>query len=146
MKKLFTICLLVFFTISGNAQWYHGQFNVSNISELNKDQLNLALSKSLKAIKAGEIWTGVGIGVGITGGVLILDDMSKRQYRTGILGNLPTGETAAGVLCLVGGIITTVVGVHKWTVALKQKTEIEMELVKFKGSASMYGIGLKIKF
>jgi hypothetical protein len=72
--------------------------------------------------------------------------MSKRQYRTGILGNLPTGETAAGVLCLVGGIITTVVGVHKWTVALKQKTEIEMELVKFKGSASMYGIGLKIKF
>jgi hypothetical protein len=100
----------------------------------------------LKTIKAGEISTGVGIVLGITGGVLLLDDMDKRNRKTGPFSNLPTGETAAGELILVGGIAATGIGITKWTIGLKQKTKIEMELVKFKGSASINGVGLKIWF
>jgi hypothetical protein len=39
MKKIITICLLVFFTIAGNAQIN----NKTKIKELNQDQLNIAL-------------------------------------------------------------------------------------------------------
>jgi hypothetical protein len=95
MNKLVTIWLLIFFAISGNAQWYHHQFYVSNINELNQNQLNLALKKSMQTIKTDQIMTGVGVGLGITGGVLLIDDMNKRHNNTGILGGLPTGETVA---------------------------------------------------
>ena len=73
MKKIITICLLLFFTVTGNAQ----RNNKKNIDELNQDQLNLELTKSLKKIKAAKIWTGVGAGLGITGGIIIYSGTKK---------------------------------------------------------------------
>jgi hypothetical protein len=144
MKKIISICFLVFFAVTGNAQ----KHNKTNLNDLNQDQLNLALTKSLKTIKTGKILTGVGAGLGFTGGILLLDDMNKRNNNTGVLGGLPTGETAAGLLMVIGGIITEVIGIPTWIKGSKRKKDIEIELIKFnpKGSASINGIGLKIRF
>jgi hypothetical protein len=59
MKKLNAICFLVFFTITVPAQIN----NKTQFNELSQDQLNLALAKSIKTIKAAQIWTVVGIGL-----------------------------------------------------------------------------------
>jgi hypothetical protein len=59
MKKLITICLLLFLVVTGNAQ----EKSKSKYSELNQDQLNLALKHSIKTIKTGKILTFVGLGV-----------------------------------------------------------------------------------
>ena len=144
MKKLISICFMAFFAVIGNAQ----KLNKTNLNELNQDQLNLALTKSIKTIKTCKILTGVGAGLVFTGGILLLDDMNKRNNNTGVLGGLPTGETAAGLLMLIGGIITEVIGIPIWIKESKRKKDIEIELIKFspKGSASINGIGLKIRF
>ena len=60
MKKIISICFLVFFAVTGNAQ----KHNKTNLNDLNQDQLNLALTKSLKTIKTGKILTGIGAGLG----------------------------------------------------------------------------------
>jgi len=144
MKKLISICFMAFFAVIGNAQ----KLNKTNLNELNQDQLNLALTKSIKTIKTCKILTGVGVGLGITGGILLINDMNKRNNNTGVLGGLPTGETAAGLLMLTGGIITEVIGIPVCIKESKRKKDIEIELIKFspKGSASINGIGLKIRF
>ena len=144
MKKLFSISFLLFFTILINAQIN----NKTRISELNQDQLNLALTKSIKTIKTGKNLTVIGAGLGFTGGILLLNDMNNRKNNTGMLGGLPTGETAAGLLMVIGGIITEAIGIPTWIKGSKQKKDIEIELVKFnpKGCASLNGIGLKIRF
>jgi hypothetical protein len=110
--------------------------------------LNPALAKELKTIKRAKIYTGVGAGLGITGGILLIDDMNKRNNNTGILGNLPTGETAAGILILVGGIITEFIAIPIWIINSNKKKRIELEMVKFKspGSASINGVGIRIRF
>jgi hypothetical protein len=61
MKKLISICMLLFFVVTGSAQVN----NIPKLNELDQDQLNLELAKSSKKIKAGKIWTGVGIGLKI---------------------------------------------------------------------------------
>jgi hypothetical protein len=148
MNKLVVICFFVFFSISENAQWFHRQFNVSNISELNHDQLNFALSKALKTIKIAEICSGVGVVLGITGGVLIADGINKSNNNTAILGGLPSDETGAGALILAGGIITEAIAIPLWITRSKRKAGIDVELTKYKqsGSALINGIGIKIRF
>jgi hypothetical protein len=102
MKKLISICFLTFFVFAVNAQIN----NKTKISELNKNQLSLALEKSLKTINKGEILTFVGLGLGVTGGVVLLDDSNKRHNSTGFLSGLPTAETGAVILLVSGAVIT----------------------------------------
>jgi len=144
MKKLIPICFLAFFVVLGNAQVK----NKTNLNELDQDQLNLELTKSLKKIKAAKIWTGVGAGLTITGGVLLIDDANKRHNSTGMFGGLPTEETEGGIYMLVGGIVTTGLAITTWIRGSNRKKDIELELVKFNppGTASINGIGLKIRF
>ena len=144
MKKSIAICLLIFFTVIGYAQVN----NKPKLNELEQDQLNLELTKSLKKIKSAKIWTGVGAGLAITGGVLLIDDANKRHNQTGWLSGLPSDETGAGALMLAGGIIIEVFAIPTWIIGSNRKKEIEIELVKFNppGSASINGIGLKIRF
>ena len=144
MIKLIVICFLVFFAISSNAQIN----NKTDIRELNQDQLNLALAKSLQTIKGGKILTGVGAALGITGSVLIGIGINKSNNSTDPLGGLPSDETVAGSFILIGGITTAGIGIYTWTKGLNRKKEIEIELVKFKptGLASTNGIGIRIRF
>jgi len=123
MKKLITICLLTFFVATGNAQVK----NKKNLNELNQDQLNLELSKSLNKITAAKTWTGIGAGLGIFGGALLIDDAKKRNNSTEFLGGLPTTETGGGVLMVVGGIVTIGFAIPTWIKASNRKKAIELE-------------------
>jgi hypothetical protein len=144
MKKLNAICFLVFFTITVHAQIN----NKTKFNELSQDQLDLALAKSIKTIKMAQIWTAVGIGLVITGSVVLVDDMNNRRSNTAILGGLPTSETAAGILMVTGGVVTELIAIPVSIKGSKRKKDLEIELVKFnpKGSSSINGIGLKLRF
>ena len=144
MKKLISICLLVFLTVLCNAQ----ENNKPKLNELNQDQLNLELTKLLKKINAAKIWTGVGAGLGITGGIIIYSGTKKynSEESSGIV-NFNEG-LIFGIPILALGIVTVGLAIPTWTKASKRKTDIELELVKFNspGSASINGIGIKVRF
>jgi len=144
MKKLISICLLVFLTVLCNAQ----ENNKPKLNELNQDQLNLELTKSLKKIKAAKIWTGVGAGLGITGGIIIYSGTKKynSEESSGIV-NFNEG-LIFGIPILALGIVTVGLAIPTWIKGSNRKKEIEIELVKFNppGAASINGVGLKIRF
>lgn len=144
MKKPGLIFLAVFMAAAVNAQ------NVSKppVSELSQDQLNAELAKSLKTIKTGEIIVGTGIAVGLAGAICMIYGINESRDNTGFLGGLPSDQTIAGLGIVIVGVATTAAGIFKASSGQSRKKEIEMELLKFQpaGSATVYGIGLKISF
>jgi hypothetical protein len=147
MKKLITICFLLFFSIAINAQWYYNSFNVTNINDLNQAQLNLALTKANQSIKTGQIMTGVGAVIAIIGAVMYSSGLSgivNSNSTTGINDNLNKGM--AGAYIMYGGAIVAGIGIPVWISGHMRKNDIEIALVKFKPTGSINGIGLKIRF
>jgi hypothetical protein len=139
MKKLISICLLVFFVVIGNAQVNYKM----NLNELNQDQLNLALAKSLKSIKTGKTLTFIGAGIIIIGGTIELSSVPGGDDPEEVL-----NKVLGGSLILTCGVVVAAIGIPIWAIGSNRKHKIEIELVKFnpKGSASINGIGLKIRF
>jgi hypothetical protein len=130
---------MVFLTVMCNAQ----EKNKSKYSELNQDQLNLALTKSKKTIKTGKTLTFIGLGVGTTGVLILMIE----GFKT-IEGDA-SGDTAmAGAYVVIASGLFIYTGVPVWIVGASKKKNIQLELAKFKtpGSASINGIGLKIRF
>jgi hypothetical protein len=147
MKKLITICFLLFFSIVINAQWYYNSINVTKINDLNQDQLNLALIKANKSIKTGQIMTGVGAGFAIIGAVIYgsgLTGIVNSGTTTGINNNL--NKSMAGAYIMGGGAIVAGIGIPIWISGSMRKNDIEIALVKFKTTGYINGIGLKISF
>ena len=136
MKKLISICFLLFFVVIGNAQ----ENKKSKWSELNQDQLNLALKHSLKTIKTGKILTFSGLGLAFIGSALAWSHQGGGSHSHD---NMVSIEDNA---LLAGGIIMYI-GIPVWIVGATQKKNITLELVKFNptGSASINGVGLKIR-
>ena len=140
MKRLISICLLLFFVVTGN-----GQVNDKpKLNELNQDQLNFALAKSKTTIKTDKIVTFIGLGVTSIGAAMLISEAGKL-----VTDDNPSGNTASSGLnvAIIGGV-TTWIGIPVWIAGSNRKKKIEIELVKFnpKGSASINGIGLKIRF
>jgi hypothetical protein len=140
MKKLISICFLLFFVTTGNTQ-----VNTKpQLNELSQDQLNLALTKSKKTIKTGKIliYTGAGVeglGVAIILGSLLADfDKGTLDYNTG----------KGGYIIMCCGVGISLIGLPVWIVGASKKHKITLELAKFNppGSASINGIGLKMRF
>jgi hypothetical protein len=140
MNRLISICFLLFFVVTGNAQVN----NKPKLNELTQDQLNLSLTKSKKTIKTGIILTIVGLGVTITGAAIIVNEANKAP--TGPVFDENIDLTGYYVTIIGGAIILA--GIPVWIVGASKKNKIELELVKFnpKGSASINGIGLKVRF
>jgi hypothetical protein len=134
MKRLISICFLLFFVVIGNAQVN----KKPKLNELNQDQLNLALTKSEKTIKTGAILTFAGPVVTAIGGLIAINN--------GDILNENTAKTGAYMI-IIGGA-TMVTGITVWIVGASKKHKIELELVKFNppGTASINGIGFKIRF
>ena len=134
MKRLTFVLLILFCSLTINAQWYYGQFSVTNINDLNKDQLNLSLTKTNQMIKAGQILTGLGTLFSLAGVAL---------YSNGINGNyqnLGTGSALMGI-----GGFAMAIGIPAWIGGEYRKNDIEIALVKFSDTASI-GVGFKINF
>lgn len=148
MKKLIAFCFFVFFAIAGNAQWYYNSFNVTNINELNQDQLNLALQKAERSIKTGKTLTFVGLGIGVVGAILYSSGLSGivNDDISNLGSNTNKGVAGAYIMC--GGFGMAGIGIPVWVSGARRKDDIEIALVKFKpqGSASINGIGLIIRF
>jgi hypothetical protein len=134
MKKLVSICFLLFFVVTGNAQ----EIKKSKWSELNQDQLNLALERSIKTIKTGKILTFSGLGFAFIGSMIAWSGQGRHDDNTTL-----DGSNAA-----VAGVIMGYTGITVWIVGASKKKNIQLELAKFKtnGSASINGVGLKVRF
>jgi hypothetical protein len=139
VKKLISICFLLFFVVTGNAQVN----NKPKLNELNQDQLNLALTKSKKTTITGIILTSAGFGAAIIGERIVVDEASKWPGP-----NYNENRANTGSAMLIIGGATMCIGIPLWIVGANKKNKIELELVKFnpKGSASINGIGLKVRF
>jgi len=147
MKKLTLSLLILCFAFSVNAQWYYNSFNVSNVNDLNQDQLNLSLTKANQSIKTGSIMTGVGAGVCIIGAIMYSSGLSNIVSSTtysGIDKGLNKG-IAGAYIAGAGGIIACI-GIPIWISGSMRKNDIEIALVKFQSTGSINGIGLKIRF
>jgi hypothetical protein len=148
MKRVLVLMsAMLFLAFSVNAQWYYNSYNVSNINDLNKAQLDLSLTKANQSVKTGQIMTGIGVGVGIIGGIIYASGLSgivNSNTIGGINDNLNKG--IAGAYLMYGGIITAGIGIPIWIVGANKRNDIEVALVKFKGSASANGIGIKLRF
>jgi len=140
MKKLITICLLLFLVVTGNAQ----EKSKSKYSELNQDQLNLALKQSSKSIKTGKVLTFIGA-TAFTAGVIIFANGVEDAVNSSPDSSSKLG---GGYALFLGGFVSTVIGIPVWIVGVSKENKIELELVKYnpKGSSSINGIGLKIRF
>ena len=140
MKKLISICFLFAFVVIGNAQVNTKQ----QLNDLNQDQLNLALAKSKKTIKTGKILTLTGMSVEGLGLSIVLASLIE-DINNGTL-DYKTGKV--GIYIMYVGVGTSLIGIPFWISGASKKHKITLELAKFNspGSASVNGIGLKMRF
>jgi len=127
---------MLFFVVIGNGQ----ENKKSKWSELNQDQLQLALEHSKKTIKTGKILTFLGIGL------VSIDVARVFGGGFGKKSNVSSPNDVGGIF--VAGVITMYTGIPVWIVGATKKKNITLELAKFNlsGSASINGIGLKIRY
>jgi hypothetical protein len=140
MKKLFTVCLFVTFVVTINAQVN----SKPKLNELDKDQLNLALKKSKTTVAVGKVLTFGGAFVGSVGMIMAMAAGVKSLED----GSDNTDQALSGATAMIVGSCATLIGIPVWIVGASKKKKIMLELAKFNppGSASINGIGLKIRF
>lgn len=140
MKKLFAICLLLFIAVLCNAQ----NNNKPKYNELNHDQLNIAFKQASEAVKTGKILTFIGAGAFVTGSIIFSNGLGDLVEGSSTTEN----KLGGGYALIIVGMASTITGAIVWGHNKKKKDYIELELVKFnpKGSASINGIGIKVRF
>jgi hypothetical protein len=132
MKRLILFCLIVFFAFPVNAQ---------SRKPINQEQLNLDLTKAENVKRTGLVLTVIGGVAAVSGTVLywkIYDNYGNREP--------PSGKVKAYAYTMLGGLGLTAAGIPLWIIGGAKTRHIEAELVRFNGSASVNGIGFKIKF
>lgn len=141
MKKVILVLLLVLAGYSLTAQPY---------SSMDQEQLNYLLNRANDRINTGMMLTFAGTAVEIAGIVILFKGfkrMDEAELGTGDLWT-GTGTILGGYLVMAGGLGLMGSGIPIWAVGANKKARIELELMRFKppGSASAYGLGIKIRF
>jgi len=101
-----------------------------------------AIIKDKRMERIGTILTVAGSGTLFAGNILywrMYNDNGNRES---------SGDTVAARTLMMGGLGLMAVGIPLWAIGKTKERhiKIEAELVKFKGLASVNGIGLKIRF
>jgi di/tricarboxylate transporter len=101
-----------------------------------------AIIKDKRMERIGTILTVAGSGTLFAGNILywrMYNDNGNRES---------SGDTIAARTLMMGGLGLMAVGIPLWAIGKTKERhiKIEAELVKFKGLASVNGIGLKIRF
>jgi hypothetical protein len=107
MKKLVSVCLLLFLVASGNAQ----EKKKPPLSELSQDQLNLALTKSKNTIKAGKILTFGGLAISSVGFIMLMAEAAKLPEH-----NASENNAEAGAFVALFGGVAMWTGIPVWIV------------------------------
>jgi hypothetical protein len=136
MKGLISICFLVLFTISVQAQ---------KKPQLNQEQLNLQLVKANTMNQSGIILTIIGSATFITGTVLLVTSHVDGEIDWGGGITTKTHDWRGGGVLLTG-LGLTAIGIPLWIAGVIKKTHINKAMVGINVSASVNGIGLKIRF
>jgi hypothetical protein len=143
MKKLL-ILLLVFLPFQSNAQWYTRQFDVTDINDLNKEQLNIAFTQSQKIVITGAALTIIGVAEIIVGGVIYHN--GKEEYVPHFLDFGLNDKMVWGGILIGSGALSTSVGIPIWIVGGNRKYIIKGQLTKFNDTSYIPSIGIKITF
>ena len=145
--KTIILLITILFTMNLNAQWYSTQFGVTDMNDLNQNQLNIGLEQSLKTIKTGQVLTGVGAVAGIIGTVIysrgindIISSTSTSQIDDGL------NKGMGGAFLMYGGFLTMSVGIPVWIVGVQRKNTITMHLGKYESTSYIPSVGFKMLF
>jgi hypothetical protein len=131
MRKIFSICILVLFTISATGQ--------SKKPLIYSD----ALARDKKMQISGAVLTVIG-GVTFFAGNI----MYRNAYSRDSNPDREEEDAARSVHVMLGGLGIMAVGIPLFAIGKKNERSIRIQarLVNFKGSAPITGIGLKIRF
>jgi hypothetical protein len=136
--------------VSSFSQWNNSTLNITNINELNEEQLNLSLEKANKNIRTGKVMTLVGGGAVILGAIIYSSGLTSiiDDDYSAVPQNLNTA--IGGAYILYGGGLLASIGIPIWLIGESKKDQIEIALVKYKPTSyidtNSFGIGLKLNF
>jgi len=131
MKRIFSICLFIFLLFSVKAQ--------------TKNPLiyGEAMAKGKKMEKAGTVLTVIG-GITFFAGNI----MYWKVYNDDGNSESQEGKVDTSVHAMIGGLGLMAVGIPLLVIGktMERDIRIQAQLVNYNGSASIHGIGLKIRF
>ncbi len=145
MKKFIILLLGMLMTSGAFSQVFTYRYNP--YTGMNKDQLELALEQAHKMKRNGMIWTGVGTGMLVGGGIMMPDGI---QGLTGD-GTYDALNFGAGLGIMTLSGFPLGYGLYAWIAGNERANMIEIELLAFdKGKLKLEptknGIGLVYKF
>ena len=151
--KLFLIGLLILFVLDVHAQWYY-KYSVTNINDLSKEQLNLALQNTETKIKIGRALTFIGLGGTLLGIITITDAAAARsEWDSWEESWNNWAKSTMGIALLAAGGLTMVIGIPILTIHSNRKNSIEVALANFNSStylrhkqSAIVGLNFKIIF
>lgn len=146
MKGVYTLLVFIFLLgASVNGQNYSFLYNP--YSGMNTDQLNLALEQSQRMKRNGAVWTAVGTGMMVGGGIMTFNALNKITYEGS--SDFRSFSAGLGIMCfgafpLGYGIVSMITGNEKINM-------IEIELLAFtEGKLDLkpteHGYGLVLAF
>lgn len=146
MKGLY-IFLALIFLISANLKAQNYTFLYNQYSGMNKAQLNLALEQSQKMKRNGVVWTAVGTGMMVGGGIMTFNGLNKITYEGS--SDFSSFSAGLGIMCLGAfplgyGFVSMITGNEKINM-------IEIELLasdvgRLDLKPTEYGLGLVLAF
>ena len=149
MKAKMLLILLVV-CISVNAQWYYNHHDVTNMNELNKDQLDMSLTQAQNLKTAGVIITVISTASMIVGTVMHkngLKEITSSNTYEEINDGLNKGLN--GSYIMYAGAAGVGLGIPLWIVGGQRMNNIKVHLAKFDPIAynsPKFGVGILYKF
>jgi len=130
MKSFFLVLLLSIFTFSARAQSKNSLIFVN------------AVAKDKKMQRTGTVLTIVGGATLFTGNILYWKAYNDSRTEP------PQNKTDTYRYIMYGGLGLMTVGIPIWAIGLGKEQHIRLEanIIKFKGTASINGVGLKLRF
>ena len=147
MKTTTLIIGILFTALTVNAQWYFNQYGVTDMNELNQDQLELAMQQATKLKKAG-----VGVSIASTAVTIIgfviyangLNDIVEEDYA---YVDENANKAYGGLIVGSIGMIGMCVGIPMWIAGGTRINVIKVHLAKFEPTGQLIpSVGFTYRF
>ena len=134
MRKIMFLTVLVFLsfnTFSQNYMYLNNQFGVTNMNELNQQQLHIVFDQGEKLEKTGKALTIIG-GIGtIVGGIMYANGLNNivEDSYSDVNSNFNKSMAGLTVGCVFGTVLT--VGIPIWITGNNRKSVAKVHLGKY---------------